>query len=196
MSEISHEKINVVSRNEIFLSVKASWNKAIESILETVRTLSAAKEQMGDTEFKKLRRQLIDDGVIADATISKLLKIGENPALIAPKNEGLLPPSYGTLYALHTYDPSVIEDALVSGKLTRWTMRKDVIDIMPPKPKKEKDEEAKQEGLKVTTKSERIDLSVSFLADAGVVPDRLLARLNKVLDEISEYVEVERRGSK
>lgn len=185
MNEISYMKNNVASADEFLGSIKASWHKTVEAVLETAQTLKTAEEQLPRKEFKALRDRLQQDRVMSGPTISKLLGIASNEILTAPENIDRLPPSYATLYELTRHDPKVVARALDDGLVNASTMQKDLVHILPPsKPKK----------MKTKQKIERISISVRFSAPVGDVPNELIERLQSVLHEIEKYTDVKLSG--
>jgi hypothetical protein len=185
MSEVSPVKQNAVFEDEFLVSIKASWNKAVSSILETAQTLKEAEEQLPRRDFLGLKKQLQQNRIMSKSTITKLIKIGSNEVLTAPENMALLPASYSTLYEITQYEPSDIQSALSDGKLSSATLRQEVKDALPPRERKK---------ITAVPKTARVSIFIRFSADEGVIPQTLLLNLQKVLSEIEAYTDVKTSG--
>ena len=187
MSKVSFMKSNAASAHEFLGEIKASWNKAVESVLETAQTLKRAKEQLPRKEFLKLKDELEQHKIMSAATMTKLIKIASNAVLTAPENVHRLPPSYATLYEISQFGPEVAQKALADGQLNSSTRLRDLVDILPKRASKQ---------MRSTQKSKRISISIRFSAPVGDVPEDLLQRLQDVLDEINAITDVKMTGLK
>lgn len=182
VANISYEQ-NAVSLVEQFqFGIVASWRKVASSIMETGRLLLQAEEQLDRAGFSTIRKHLVENGIMSETVISKLLKIARNSVLSAPENVPLLPGSYATLYVLAGKDPVEVQSALAEGKITPLTQLKDVTDLFAPKADKvEKIADAK--GIVVTVK-----------CDLTNVPSDKVVALKAALDALQDFVSVEVKG--
>ena len=130
-AEISYTK----SFDDYFSKICGSWYKAAQSIIETGKFLLEAKEQLGSSKFAALRRQLEDQNIMSNTTISKIMKIAENTVLIKAEYQKYLPPSYETLYQLSRQDDIILEEKICNHEITPEIQQKDVKEIFPYKNK-------------------------------------------------------------
>lgn len=173
------------SLDEFTDAIRGSWNKAIQSVIDTAQMVKRAEDQLGRKQLNELKRRLEQDRIMSGPTFSKLAKIASNPVLTEPDNIHLLPPSYATLYELAQYDTKVIQDALSGGSIHAAIKHKDLSSILPKR--------APNRIVKSTVQS-KVSVSIRFSADQQDIPDELLERLKDVLTEISRYVEIKQSG--
>jgi N6-adenosine-specific RNA methylase IME4 len=100
------------------LRIRASWQKAVSSILETgteLIELKAAAMGVGKGWWEKIfERKLLPFGI---TTAQRVMAVACNPCLAKPAHMRLLPPSWGTLYLLSRLDQSEIERRLRDGSI-------------------------------------------------------------------------------
>lgn len=174
---------NAISLVEQFqLGIVSSWRKVASSIMETGRLLVQAEEQLDRSGFSRIRKNLVEQGIMSETVISKLLKIARNSVLSAPENVPLLPGSYATLYVLAGKDPVQVETAIAEGKITPLTQLRDVNDIFPPN----------------TTKVQKIANTASIVVtirdDLSTVPAAQVSAFKNAIQELQEFVIVEVKG--
>ncbi len=150
--------------------------------METGRLLLQAEEQLDRAGFSAIRKHLVENGIMSETVISKLLKIARNSVLSAPENVPLLPGSYATLYVLAGKDPVEVQTALTEGKITPLTQLKDVTDLFAPK------------SDKVETTADVKDIVVTVKCDLTNVPSDKVLALKAALDALQDYVSVEVKG--
>ena len=109
MTDLSEMKNNALSLDEFTVAIRASWNKAIESVIETAQIVKRAEDQLDHKQLSELKRRLNQQRIMSTPTFSKLAKIASNPVLTAPENLPRLPHSYATLYELTQYDGAVVQ---------------------------------------------------------------------------------------
>lgn len=188
MNDLSEMKTNALSLDEFAVAIRGSWNKAIESIIETAQMVKRAEDQLDRTQLNELKRRLEQERIMSTPTFSKLAKIASNPVLTAPENLPRLPHSYATLYELTQYDGAVVQQALEEGTIHSAITHKDVENVLPPREKRERNQLVFKHGKSKTT------VSIRFTAEEGVMPDELMARLNDVLKEIGQFADVKKTG--
>jgi hypothetical protein len=185
MSDLSKMKNLDLSVNDFAVAIQTSWNKAIESVIQTAQMVKRAEEQLERRQLNELKRFLEQERIMSGPTFSKLSKIAANPVLTAPENLPRLPPSYATLYELSQHDADVVQDALASGKIHAAIKNREILDVLPKRPPKR---------VVVSSSQNKLKVSIKFTADVGIIPDELLQRLNDVLFEIDEYVDIQSAG--
>lgn len=185
MTDLSEMKNNAFSLDEFTVAIRASWNKAIESVIETAQMVKRAEDELDRKQLTELKRRLEQDRVMSGPTFSKLAKIASNPVLTAPENLPRLPHSYATLYELAQHDISVVQEAIEQGKIHAAIKHKDIADALPKR---------KSNRLVTHNARHKIRVSIRFSANEGEIPDALLQRLQDVLEEINEYTDVKQSG--
>lgn len=182
IANISYEQ-EVVSPVEQFqFGIVASWRKVASSIMETSRLLLQAEEQLDRAGFSTIRKHLVENGIMSETVISKLLKIARNSVLSAPDNVPLLPGSYATLYVLAGKDPVEVQSALAEGKITPLTQLKDVTDLFPSTTNK------------VQKVADATGIVVTFQSDLSNVPADTINAFKASIDALKEFVSVEVKG--
>lgn len=182
IANISYEQ-EVVSPVEQFqFGIVSSWRKVASSIMETGRLLLQAKEQLDRAGFSTIRKHLVENGIMSETVISKLLKIARNTVLSAPDNVSLLPGSYATLYVLAGKDPVEVQSALAEGKITPLTQLRDVTNLFPS----------------TTNKSQKVadstGIVVTIQSDLSNVPSDKINAFKAAIDALKEFVSVEVKG--
>ena len=182
IANISYEQ-EVVSPIEQFqFGIVASWRKVASSIMETSRLLLQAEEQLDRAGFSTIRKHLVENGIMSETVISKLLKIARNTVLSAPDNVPLLPGSYATLYVLAGKDPVEVQSALAEGKITPLTQLKDVTDLFPSTTNK------------VQKVADATGIVVTVQSDLSNVPADTINAFKAAIDALKEFVFVEVKG--
>ncbi|WP_395636595.1 hypothetical protein [Sphingorhabdus sp.] len=182
IANISYEQ-EVVSPVEQFqFGIVASWRKVASSIMETSRLLLQAEEQLDRAGFSTIRKHLVENGIMSETVISKLLKIARNTVLSAPDNVLLLPGSYATLYVLAGKDPVEVQSALAEGKITPLTQLKDVTDLFPSTTNK------------VQKVADATGIVVTVQSDLSNVPADTIKAFKAAIDALKEFVSVEVKG--
>lgn len=182
IANISYEQ-EVVSPVEQFqFGIVASWRKVASSIMETSRLLLQAEEQLDRAGFSTIRKHLVENGIMSETVISKLLKIARNSVLSAPDNVPLLPGSYATLYVLAGKDPVEVQTALAEGKITPLTQLKDVTDLFPSTTNK------------VQNVADATGIVVTVQSDLSNVPADTVKAFKAAIDALKEFVSVEVKG--
>jgi hypothetical protein len=182
IANISYEQ-EVVSPVEQFqFGIVTSWRKVASSIMETSRLLLQAEEQLDRAGFSTIRKHLVENGIMSETVISKLLKIARNSVLSAPDNVPLLPGSYATLYVLAGKDPVEVQSALAEGKITPLTQLKDVTDLFPSTTNK------------VQKVADATGIVVTVQSDLSNVPADTINAFKAAIDALKEFVSVEVKG--
>ena len=182
IANISYEQ-EVVSPVEQFqFGIVASWRKVASSIMETGRLLLQAEEQLDRAGFSTIRKHLVENGIMSETVISKLLKIARNTVLSAPDNVPLLPGSYATLYVLAGKDPVEVQSALAEGKITPLTQLKDVTDLFPSTTNK------------VQKVADATGIVVTIQSDLSNVPADTINAFKAAIEALKEFVAVEVKG--
>ena len=124
--EISHAKKNV---DNYLISITSAWNKAAMSIIEVGRQLNEAQNDLNKIEFRQLKRELEDQRIMSNSTITKLRMIANNVVLTREENQKYLPPSYETLYLLTRVEDDELEKAFVNQQISTETQRSNISEI-------------------------------------------------------------------
>ena len=124
--EISHAK-NIV--DNYLISITSAWNKAAMSIIEVGRQLNEAQNDLSKIEFRQLKRELEDQRIMSNSTITKLRMIANNVVLTREENQKYLPPSYETLYLLTRVEDDELEKAFVNQQISTETQRNYISEI-------------------------------------------------------------------
>ncbi len=182
VANISYEQ-SAVSLVEQFQSgIVASWTKVASCSRETGRLLLQAEEQLDRAGFSTIRKHLVENGIMSETVISKLLKIARNSVLSAPENVPLLPGSYATLYVLAGKDPVEVQTALTEGKITPLTQLKDVTDLFPSL------------ANKVQKVADATGIVVTVQSDLSNVPADAINAFKAAIDALKDFVSVEVKG--
>lgn len=188
MNDLSEMKNNALSLDEFAVAIRGSWNKAIESVIETAQMVKRAEERLDRKQLNELKRRLEQARIMSGPTFSKLAKIASNPVLTAPENLPRLPHSYATLYELSQHETGIVQQALEEGTIHAAITHREVSAVLPPREKRESNQ------LTFNRAKSKITVSIRFSAEEGVIPDELLARLNDVLKEISDHADIKQAG--
>jgi hypothetical protein len=101
-------------RSDFIRRIKASWQKAVESIIETGQALLEAKDELEHGEFGDMIAQNLPFG---QRTAESLMAIAEHPVLANPQFISHLPPSWGTLADLAGLPDYQLREWLASGAI-------------------------------------------------------------------------------
>lgn len=182
IADISYEQNAVSLVQQFQFGIVASWRKVASSIMETGRLLLQAQEQLKRDEFSTIRKHLVENGIMSETVISKLLKIARHSVLSAPENVPLLPGSYATLYVLAGKDPVEVQSALAEGKITPLTQLKDVTDLFPS----------------TTNRVQKVAVAtgivVTIQSDLSNVPSDTINAFKAAIDALKNFVSVEVKG--
>lgn len=176
---------STLSLDDFTSAIRGSWNKAIESVMETARMVQRAERTLSRKDLNALKQRLEQQRVMSGPTFSKLAKIAAHPVLSSPENLSLLPPSYATLYELAQHDAYEVEKALQQGKIHAAIKHRDVSSILPKRAPNR---------LTTRTGTRKITISVKFTAQVGDIPDNLITELHDVLTKIDTYTDVKLSG--
>ena len=124
--EISHAKKNV---DNYLISITSAWNKAAFSIIEVGRQLNEAQNELSKNQWVQLRRELEDQRIMSNSTITKLKMIANNVVLTREENQKYLPPSYETLYVLSQVEDDELSKAFDDHQISTETQRKNIPEI-------------------------------------------------------------------
>lgn len=182
IANISYEQNAVSLVEQLQFGIVASWRKVASSIMETGRLLLQAEEQLDRAGFSTIRKHLVENGIMSETVISKLLKIARNSVLSAPENVPLLPGSYATLYVLAGKDPVEVQTALAEGKITPLTQLKDVTDLFPSRTNK------------VQKVADATGIVVTIQSDMSNVPAETINAFKAAIDALKDFVSVEVKG--
>jgi hypothetical protein len=181
--DISTKKSSVLLIDNFKVGIAASWRKVASSIIETGQLLLDAEQQLDRAGFAALRKHLVENGIMSESVISKLLGIARNSVLSAPENVPQLPASYATLYVLAGKNPDDVQSAIAEGKISPFTQLKDVNDLFPDAPAKSTRQVVATNGFSVVVRS-----------DLSGVPAELISNFKSAVAAIGAYVPVEVKG--
>ena len=118
------QQIEVVTSRESWAArIAASWRKSVESILETGRLLAEAKALLPHGQFGLM---IEVDLPFTPSTAQRLMAIANDPRINDPGTIPLLPPSWGTLYALTKLPDDEFRRRLSGGEIAPTMSRRDV----------------------------------------------------------------------
>lgn len=123
------------------LRISAAWQKSAEQIIETGRLLSKAKEALEHGQFQRMIEQHLPFGA---RTAQMLMAIAADPRLSNAKHVSHLPPSYGTMYAIHQLDDRQFERALKDGTINPEAERSDIVGAFKQEKRAEREENLAQ----------------------------------------------------
>jgi hypothetical protein len=104
--------------------ITASWQQAVQSIIQTGRLLIQAKDDLDHGEFSGMELPF------SARTAQMLMKIADHPVLSNAKHVSHLPPSWGTLYQLTHLPDEALETLLADGTINCDLERKDAEEII------------------------------------------------------------------
>jgi hypothetical protein len=108
--------------------IHGSWQKAVESIVETGKLLLEAKAELNHGEFIRMIEKHLP---FKARTAERLMKIAEHPVISNPTHCVAFPPSWGTLYELTKLPPKILEARIIDGSVNPKMERKDVAKLVP-----------------------------------------------------------------
>lgn len=181
--DYSNKKSAVLLIDNFKVGITASWRKVASSIVETGRLLLDAEQQLDRAGFTALRKHLVENCIMSESVISKLLGIARNSVLSAPENISLLPASYATLYVLAGKDPFEVQTAITDGRISPHTQLKDLNDLFPDATSKLVQKPVAINGFSVVVRN-----------DLSAVPSEVLSALKAAVASVSAYVPVEVKG--
>ena len=108
--------------------ITTTWNKQVESILDTGRLLIQAKKELEHGQFTKMIEEQLPFG---ERTAQRLMTIAEHPVLSNPTHVWVLPSSWGTLYQIAANIPEErLEELLKDGTIKADTEREKLEKII------------------------------------------------------------------
>lgn len=126
--------------------IKGEWRKTFESVLETGRLISAAKDALDHGEFGTMIESELPFG---KGTAQRLMKISADERLANPAHAPLLPPSWMALYELTKLDDEAFSARVDDGTINAGMQRKDISVVVKKAARKTREIElaAKQVAL-------------------------------------------------
>jgi N6-adenosine-specific RNA methylase IME4 len=103
--------------------ISISWEKSVQSIIETGRTLQRAKDALKHGQFGKM---IQSDLPFEQRTAQMLMRISQNPVISNAKNISLLPPNWTALYEMTNLSQPDLTSALKKGELGPETRLSDL----------------------------------------------------------------------
>jgi N6-adenosine-specific RNA methylase IME4 len=94
--------------------IKGKWEKSVQSIIETGRTLQRAKAALPHGQFLKM---IQSDLPFKQRTAQMLMRISQNPVISNAKNISLLPASWTILHEMTLFSQPDLKSALKKGEL-------------------------------------------------------------------------------
>jgi hypothetical protein len=95
-------RITPSTEKEFAAQIRASWQKAVESIIETGKLLTAARQALGHGKWQTMFEGP-DKLPFGERAAEMLMKIARDPVLSNPKFISVLPASWGTLHIRHRH---------------------------------------------------------------------------------------------
>lgn len=117
------------------LKIKAAWQKAVTSIIETGRLLIEAKKKLPPgvygSMFGAIRSAHTEPLVpFSKRTAERLMRIASHKVLRDATHVSRLPPSWGTLYVLSAIQPKRLKQLIEQGKVDADMTRKDATRLL------------------------------------------------------------------
>lgn len=97
LNELQRQRSKCDHMEEFVVQIRATWQKAVESIIETGSLLNAAKSKLEHGQFLVMIGEKLPFG---ERTAQMLMLIARHPILSNTKYVSHLPPSWATLHAL------------------------------------------------------------------------------------------------
>jgi hypothetical protein len=191
-------------------AINVAWAKAVDSIIETGRILLQAKEgpyQLKHGAFEAMVRTKLP---FDERTAQMLMKIARHPILSDAKHVSLLPPSWGTLYALTKVPEDRLSTHIRDGTINPKLQRKDVAalyDDQSPKPTKSATPNLREENAQLKAELRRLhdhsddvfDSNDTAVNIARVIVEQMRRLSNdkadKVLQEIRKQIKLRREAA-
>jgi hypothetical protein len=190
------------------IKIKASWQKAVSSILETGNLLIEAKAALPHGKFSKLFDKEIGDLPFGLDTAQLLMKIARNPVLANPDYSRLLPPYWRTLSILSRAKTKQLERWIADGTVTAELEQAGAIKLITPvkktlpepEPEEPEEEAPEEEAPEEETPEEEAEPAVQLSRDEieerrrlnkeealrPVDTDHVVQLLNKVDDRLND----------
>lgn len=130
---VVHSK-NARGREYWAKQINEAWQSTIDGIRETGNRLEAAKCELPYGEWGKMCKE---DLLFNRITAFRLIAISGCEHLADVTHVQQLPAHWGTLYELTKVDENTFEAAVADGRIHPKMQRKDVIALLPPKPKRD-----------------------------------------------------------
>ena len=111
-------KANTRSRKEWAVIIAADWRKSIDAILATCKSLVAAHDELGQTEFYEMVRE---DLPFSPRVAGRLMKIGRDDRIINSPSSASLPQSWRILEMLTSMSDEDFEWARERGLISQKT---------------------------------------------------------------------------
>jgi Protein of unknown function (DUF3102) len=108
--------------------IRADLRRSVESVIAAGRHLREAKEQVDHGEWTPL----LDRIGISGGTARKLMAIAADPVISDRSHVNVLPPSWGTLYALSLVPDDILKKKIADGTITPEMERKEAEALVPP----------------------------------------------------------------
>jgi hypothetical protein len=144
--------------------IKASWQKAVSSIIETGQFLLDAKKLMSGTgKWSKLFDKKLGDLPFSIDTAQLLMKVARHPVLSNTEHARSLPPSWYTLAVLSDATEKQVKQWIAAGDITPDTQRSAVEKLVNPK-------KAKAKAAKAKAKKNSDDDAASNVVKLNVAP--------------------------
>jgi len=166
--EIQHEQAGRQPKTwESYVrDINVAWRKAVDSIIETGRILLEAKEgpyRLKHGAFQAMVRTALP---FNESTARKLMAIARHPVLSNRSHGNVLPPSYGTLYALTKVPDHKLLASIRDGTINPKLERRDVAALrgdQPPKSTKSATTNLREENAQLKAELQRLhDLPMMY----------------------------------
>jgi hypothetical protein len=145
--------VNMVrTRQEHAKLVGGCLQKGAEGFIEAGEALRRAKHELPHGEYEAMVR---DDLRMDPSTARRLTAIASNPVLSDRAHGHALPPSWRTLYELTKLPQTLLLTKIEEGAIYPAMERKQVLEILPPRPIKRKRKRAKPLDLLVRNEHDR-----------------------------------------
>ena len=189
--------------------ITAAWRKAVDNIIEVGRILLNAKEgpyRLKHGAFEVMVRTKLP---FNESTARKLMAIARHPVLSNRSHGNVLPPSYGTLYALTKVPEQKLLACIKDGTINPKLERKDVAALRGDQPLKspksakpnlrEENARLKAELQQLHDHTDDVFASNDTAANIARVIVEQMRRLSndkkdKVLQEIKKQLKLRRDG--
>jgi hypothetical protein len=104
-------------------AITKAWRKSTEAVIETGGLLLEAKGNLAHGDFQMMVQRELP---FSARTAQRLMAIAAHPVLSNATHVSLLPPCWGTLYALTEVADATLEAALADGRLHAGLARNDI----------------------------------------------------------------------
>jgi hypothetical protein len=108
--------------------IHGSWQKAVESIIETGKLLLEAKADLPHGEFTNMINERLPFG---PRTAEMLMKVAEHPVISDPNQWFAFPPSWRTLSELALLPPKIVKERIADHTINPEMRRIDVARLKP-----------------------------------------------------------------